>query len=283
MRKFAIFFVVTTFLIITSLKFTHITTFYNQIKKSIKTTNWIRVIRKIDDSANQFNILRKKIKIDISAGSAFLSSPDQNEITSNLLSLELADDEDHLVRKSPILWAHQVGKKVVRKVPDTALLGALVLILSELLRRGVNSNSDTLPPVIREFANATIIELDSKLEMLSSLEWKVDPFFKVELENLQSQPLEVIDRFIVQQILPSVDKDFAPFLLKYMVGDAKRVKTITQSVKDLIQLSTVLLEGTSMKGPNVLDRTTSNIIEQVDLVGQSIEEGKTLRYIYINM
>ena len=161
-------------------------------------------------------------------------------------------------------------------MPDTALLGVLVLIASELLRRGVNSNSETLPPLIREFANATIIELDLKLEMLSSLEWKIDPFLKAELENLQTQPLEVIDKFIVNSILPSVDKDFAPFLLKYMVGDTKKVKTITQSLKDLIQLSMVLLEGTgtgSFQGPTSLDRTTSTIIEQVDLVGQSIEEG----------
>ena len=249
------------------------------IRTSIETANWIKVFSNIDHTLDKFKKLRKRIRFDISAGYGSISSPEETESNLELLTPEVLDEI--LLPKSPVLWAHQVGKRVVRKVPDTALLGVLVLISSELLRRAVNSNSETLPPVIREFAKATILELDTKLEILSSLEWKVDPFLRAELENLQTQPLEVIDKFIVTSILPSVDKDFAPFLLKYMVGDTKKVKTITQSLKDLIQLSMVLLEGTgSLQGslrsqnPTVLDRTTTTIIEQVDLVGQSIEEGK---------
>ena len=276
MRKLYIFFLVsaTAFLFTTGLKFTRIKTFFSKVKTSIKTANWLKVFSKIDHNLNNLNVLRKRLKFDIAAGYSSISSPEETEPDINYLLADIMDEK--LGPKSPVLWAHQVGKRVVRKVPDTALLGVLVLIASELLRRGVNSNSETLPPLIREFANATIIELDLKLEMLSSLEWKIDPFLKAELENLQTQPLEVIDKFIVNSILPSVDKDFAPFLLKYMVGDTKKVKTITQSLKDLIQLSMVLLEGTgtgSFQGPTSLDRTTSTIIEQVDLVGQSIEEG----------
>jgi hypothetical protein len=279
MRKILIFFIVATaFLILTTgLKFTRIKLYYKKIEKSIKTANWIKVFSKLDFQVSQFKKFQKRLKIDISAGCGSISSPEPSFLSS--LSTELIDDRTAPV--SPVLWAHQVGKKVVRKVPDTALLGVLVLIASELLRRGINTNSDTLPPVVREFANATIVELDAKLEKLSSLEWRVDGFFKEELENLQAQPLEVIDKFIVNSILPSVDKDFAPFLLKYMVGDAKRVKTITQSIKDLIQLSMVLLEGSgrllegkeNIQGPSYFDKTTSSIIEQVDLVGQNIEEG----------
>lgn len=280
MRKCYVFFLVsaTAFLFTTGLKFTRITSLVRKVKTSIKNANWIKVFSKIDHSLGNLNTLRKRIKFDISAGYSSISSSEEAPPDVSYLLVDIMDDKQG--PKSPLLWAHQVGKRVVRKVPDTALLGVLVLIASELLRRGVDSNSDTLPPVIREFANATIAELDAKLERLSSLDWKIDPFLKAELENLQTQPLEVIDKFIVTSILPSVDKEFAPFLLKYMVGDTKKVKTITQSLKDLIQLSTVLLEGTitgtgprSFPGPTALDRTTSTIIEQVDLVGQSIEEG----------
>jgi hypothetical protein len=272
MKKISVFFVIATaFILATGLKFTRISSFYSKITTKIKTANWIKVFSKMDYAIIKLNKFKKRIKIDFSAGCGAISSPDV-EVIPVLLD-ELLIDES-LVQKSPVLWAHQVGRKIVRKVPDTALLGVLVLIASELLKRGLNSNSDTLPPLVREFANSTIIELDAKLEKLSSLDWKVDPFFKAELENLQTQPLEVIDKFIVTSILPSVDKDFAPFLLKYMVGDTKRVKTITQSLKDLIQLSLVLLEGTGgVLYPSALDRTTTTIIEQVDLVGQSIEEG----------
>ena len=275
MRKLRTFLLLllTTNLFITGLKFTRLNTFIDGIKTSTKPANWIKILSKVDNTLRHLNKLRKHVRLDISAGYGSISSPEKAEANLDILSIDILESSI-VIPKSPVLWAHQVGKRVVRKVPDTALLGVLVLIASELLRRGVNSNSDTLPPLIREFANATIIELDAKLEMLSSLEWKVDPFLRAELENLQTQPLEVIDKFIVTSILPSVDKDFAPFLLKYMVGDTKKVKTITQSLKDLIQLSMVLLEGAgNLQGPTALDKTTSTIIEQVDLVGQSIEEG----------
>ena len=276
MRKLRTFLLLllTTNLFITGLKFTRLNTFIDGIKTSTKPANWIKILSKVDNTLRHLNKLRKHVRLDISAGYGSISSPEKAEANLDILSIDILESSI-VIPKSPVLWAHQVGKRVVRKVPDTALLGVLVLIASELLRRGVNSNSDTLPPLIREFANATIIELDAKLEMLSSLEWKVDPFLRAELENLQTQPLEVIDKFIVTSILPSVDKDFAPFLLKYMVGDTKKVKTITQSLKDLIQLSMVLLEGAgNLQGPTALDKTTSTIIEQVDLVGQSIEEGE---------
>ena len=276
MRKLRTFLLLllTTNLFITGLKFTRLNTFIDGIKTSTKPANWIKILSEVDNTLRHLNKLRKHVRLDISAGYGSISSPEKAEANLDILSIDILESSI-VIPKSPVLWAHQVGKRVVRKVPDTALLGVLVLIASELLRRGVNSNSDTLPPLIREFANATIIELDAKLEMLSSLEWKVDPFLRAELENLQTQPLEVIDKFIVTSILPSVDKDFAPFLLKYMVGDTKKVKTITQSLKDLIQLSMVLLEGAgNLQGPTALDKTTSTIIEQVDLVGQSIEEGE---------
>ena len=242
---------------------------------------WMAVIGNTRATFKALQRLRNELNIDFSSGRGDISSPEDEPVHMTALTenrrasmvevqsglefvgaQEAADD-------STVLWVHQVGKQVVRKVPDTALLGVLVIIAAELLRRGVNANRDTLPPVLRDFAETTITELDLKLETLSSLDWKVDPFFQGELENLQTQPLEVIDKFIVAQILPSVDKDFAPFLLKYMTGDTERVKTVTRNVKDLIELAVEILKIERVAS---LQLTKSSIIEQVDLVGSNIEE-----------
>jgi hypothetical protein len=225
--------------------------------------------------------LRNELNIDFSSGRGDISSPEEDPIHMTALTenkrasmTEVQSGIEFVGAQagaddSTVLWVHQVGKQVVRKVPDTALLGVLVIIAAELLRRGVNANRDTLPPLLRDFAETTITELDLKLETLSSLDWKVDPFFQGELENLQTQPLEVIDKFIVAQILPSVDKDFAPFLLKYMTGDTERVKTVTRNVKDLIELAVEILKIERVAS---LQLTKSSIIEQVDIVGNNIEE-----------
>ena len=268
-------------------RFSRIQSFLSQIMITKKKTNWLAVFKEVQLTADKIDRLWKTVKFDIAAGYGAISSP---AIDASALEPELSTFEV-IPRKSPVLWAHQVSKRAVQKAPDKALLGGFVLIASELLRRGVNSEKYPLPPLLREFANTTSTELDSKLEMLSSLEWKADPFLKGEYENLQSQPLEVLDKFIVTSILPAVDKELAPFLLKSMVGDTNQVKVIVQSLKDVIKLSMVLLEKTatgniqtvapSLIAPSLLDqttstinKTTSTIIDQVDFVGQGIEEGK---------
>ena len=272
-----------------ALSVTSIQTYISGVKLSFKKTNWIAVIKKVNRAADKLDALRKSIKLDISAGYGAISSPDIDPSEYDEIILE-----DFESRKSPVLWAHQVGRQAVQKAPDKALLGGLVLIASELFRRGVNSEKYPLPLSIREFAHTTSIELDTKLEQLSSLEWKADPFLKQEYENLQAQPLEVIDKFISSNILPSVDKDLAPLLLKSLV-DRGKVKVITTSIKDLIKLSMVLLRNTAtgnipsvlppQLAPSILDQTTSSIdmttstiIEQVDIVSQGIEEGTYCTY-----
>ena len=221
-----------------------------------QSTHQIDVLAVIRNVRSTFKVLTKVkngFNIDLSSGCGDISSPDGRPVHESLvahrrtlLTEESAFNSIEMVQpageESTILWVHQMGKQVVQKVPDTALLGVLVIIAAELLRRGVNANRDTLPPVVRDFAETTILELDMKLETLSALDWKVDPFFQAELENLGSQPLEVIDKFIVSQVLPLVDKDFAPFLLKYMTGDTERIKTVTTNVKDLIELAVEILK-----------------------------------------
>ena len=208
------------------------------------------VIRNVRSTLNVLTKMKNGFNLDLSSGCGDISSPDGRPVHESLvahrralLTEESVSNSIEMVQPAgEILWVHQMGKQVVQKVPDTALLGVLVIVAAELLRRGVNANRDTLPPVVRDFAETTILELDMKLETLSALDWKVDPFFQAELENLGSQPLEVIDRFIVAQILPLVDKDFAPFLLKYMTGDTERIKTVTTNVKDLIELAVEILK-----------------------------------------
>ena len=259
------------------------------LRSKVKTINWIAVLRTAQDTGDEFRRLKKVVKFDISAGYGSISSPiDPTDPDLDLLDVEV------ITRKSPVLWAHQVGRKYVQKVPDKALLGGLVLIASELLKRGVKNEKLILSPRVREIANMTSAELDSKLEMLSSLEWKVDPFLKGEYDNLQSQPLEVIDRFIVTSILPNVEKELTPFM-NSMVGDTDKVKVAVQNLKDAIKGSMVLLEKTANENiqtlappvialslqnqtTSTIDIASSNIIDKVDSVGQGVEEG-----IYCNI
>ena len=254
------------------------------LRSKVKTINWIAVLRTAQDTGDEFRRLRKAIKFDISAGYGSISSPiDPTDPDLDLLDVEV------ITRKSPVLWAHQVGRKYVQKVPDKALLGGLVLIASELLKRGVKNEKLILSPRVREIANMTSAELDSKLEMLSSLEWKVNPFLKGEYDNLQSQPLEVIDRFIVTSILPNVEKELTPFM-NSMVGDTDKVKAAVKNLKDAIKGSMTMLEKTANENiqtlappvialslqnqtTSTIDSASSNIIDKVDSVGQGVEEG----------
>ena len=259
------------------------------LRSKVKTINWIAVLMTAQDTVDEFRRLRKAVKFDVSAGYGSISSP----IVQTDPDLDLLDVEV-ITRKSPVLWAHQVGRKYVQKVPDKALLGGLVLIASELLKRGIKNEKLILSPRVREIANMTSAELDSKLEMLSSLEWKVDPFLKGEYDNLQSQPLEVIDRFIVTSILPNVEKELTPFM-NSMVGDTDKVKVAVKNLKDAIKGSMVMLEKTANENiqtlappiialslqnqtTSTIDSASSNIIDKVDSVGQGVEEG-----MYCNM
>ena len=169
---------------------------------------WLRVVRHVRATLRVLNKIKNSLTVDLSSGQGDISSPDGQPVhvsailhnrersvssaSSSSTSFLPAADAALLASgievvpsrstsaaangdgdDSTLLWVHQVGKRVVRKVPDTALLGVLVLVAAELLRRGVNTNRDTMPPLLRDFAEKTITELDTKLEQLSSLEWQV--------------------------------------------------------------------------------------------------------------
>eukprot|EP01036_Dinobryon_divergens_P033756 gene33756-43624_t len=143
---------------------------------------------------------------------------------------------------SNLLRVYKMGKKVVRKVPDNALLGLLALISTELLQREVFKQSSFLPPLMRTVANTTMNELDLKLDLLTYLNWDFDPFIQNELENLQLQPWEAIDRFFLSDFFTKIELDITPTLSK-LNGDPKKVKEITKNIKDLVKLLAVVLAG----------------------------------------
>ena len=216
------------------------------------------------------------LQVDFSAGAGSLSSPEKlvhvpQLVYGNRTGAGGEGGDRASGTAPPLLLAHQLGKKMVKKLPDSALLGVLVLIASELLQREVNTQFLTLPPVLRALANNTALELDTKLEFLSSLQWDVDPFLRAEIENLNKQPLEVIDRFIVTEILPRVDNQLSP-VLSNLIGDPNSVSLITRNIKDLIQVISVVITADSQneRRPATL---TDTVMKQVDLVGETVEEG----------
>ena len=193
-----------------------------------------------------------RFDVDFSAGAGALSSPEKMVYVPQMASAARGGGDgggnatssgsgaaSGLV-ETPLLLAHQMGKRIVKKLPDSALLGVLVLIASELLQREVNTKFLRLPPLVRELVNSTALELDAKLEFLSSLQWDVDPFLRAEIENLQNQPLELVDKFVVTEILPRVDRELSP-MLNNLIGDPRRVSKITASIKELIQSASVVV------------------------------------------
>jgi len=254
--------------------------------QSLESIDWLAVISHSNNIIINIKKL-KNIKIDFTAGSSSISLPlidrieqynNNDDIYNNsTLYYEYLQQQQE---PQPILLVHQLGKKVVRKLPSAALLGVVVLISSELLQREINTKSYQLPPLLQEIANSTIFELDTKLEYLSSVKWDLDPFFAAEIENLQTQPLEVIDRYIVKELLPRVDKELSPVLSK-LITDPTKVKKITANIKDLLNLgsSLILTEQASRNSNNInnnINKYTNQILQQifdqVDTVGQYMED-----------
>jgi hypothetical protein len=189
---------------------------------------------------------------------------------------------DAIDTESPggLLLAHQLGKKFVKRVSDQGLLAILVLISSELLQRGYRDKSPLMPPILRDVANVTIAELDEKLEKLSALEWQVDPFLQSEMDRLQTQPIELLDKYIVSDILPLVDSQVGP-VLSSLVADPRQVKQLTASLKTLVKATAVLVLGPEsqrregLRGPDWFSRfgeaTQTSVLEQLDKAGFVVE------------
>lgn len=116
-------------------------------------------------------VVKRIPKFDCSSGAGRLSVPQQH-LASVLDDAGRAErDRTGMPPVGPLLRAHQVGKKAVGQLPDAALLGALVLVSNELIKREYTSKFTALSPYIRDLANSTLAELNTKLETLSELEW----------------------------------------------------------------------------------------------------------------
>lgn len=227
-------------------------------------------------------------RIDLTAGSIYMSHPElyytttsttgsnhtATSIQSGLLYLlpmfnrdsrsgsssSSIQDPRLAYRSSAILKVHQVSAKLLRKVPDYALIGAFTLIITELLKREVAKQLIVLPPKMQEFMNKTMIELDTKLETITSLQFDIDPFLKSEYDKLQAQPIEIIDKFITTDIIKRVETDFPPLLKKFLRDD-KTIYLITQKVLELVRLVSIVLlrPGTlSVTGRDAITTTTTS-------------------------
>lgn len=247
---------------------------------------WWRLTTKVLSIMDRYESFRKTVPpVDFSGGAGQISVPREDDsliwkMNDPLFNETPSASNMTYERKPQILLAHQMGKRIAKKLPDGALLGVLVIIASELLQRENEQNFIRLPPQIRTYVNATAYELDQKLEFLSSMQWNADSFLRTEIENMQKQPLEVVNKFLVSEILPKVDKELSP-LLSSLVGDPKTATLITGNIKSLIKVSSmVLLNSTSidqytsignLTAVNPISETTSKILDQVDYIGELAE------------
>lgn len=191
----------------------------------------VRVIFRAEKLLKELQV--EMIDLDFSAGTVALSSPPDELPLSAYLSNDMNVSSDQ-TPSAAVLYL-QMGKRAIKRVPDGALLGMLVLISTELLQREVSTKSPMLPPLVRDLANSTLEELDQKLELLSRLEWRVDPFIQSELGSLRIQPIDAFERYISSEILPWVDIEGSSFLSRF-VSDPEQVKALVQSMKDIIKL-----------------------------------------------
>lgn len=252
--------------------------------------NWIQTLNnvgKIVTTIERFPFFLLINKIDLTGGARVISWNDMEEpeVFSDFVLIPLTHESarnDNLVilgdtvvkRKPGLLKVHQLGRNMIKKLPDGVLLGLLAFISTELVQREVGKQAYAMPTVMREIANRTLLELDDKLELLTALQWNFEPFLQGEYDNLQTQPVEIIDKYLVSELLLRLDKDLSPYLTK-MVADPKKVKDITNKLKDVVQVISVLvlprINSLDSSTFSQLQKTTSLLVESVESVGISIE------------
>lgn len=254
--------------------------------------NWIEILNRAGSTISRIEksrLLRSIASADFTAGAVSISTPPiSSESMLQMENTELEDDENMASMYRSTLGKsitvngtrpglarmHRLSRTIIRKVPDGALIGIVALITTELIQREVIRQSTSFPPIMQALANRTLSELDGKLQLLSFLQWNFEPFLRVEVENLQTQPVELLDKYIVTEILQRVDKELSPFLTK-LLADPGKVKDITAKIKDIIKLLALLVIKPSNRVSNSpLGKTTNSIIENVEVVGMSVESGK---------
>ena len=236
----------------------------------------------------------KQIDFDITSGAYMISLPEDHyeEIEKlrkqpkviSIMSIFNGKTTNitYLPQVTPLFRVHRFGRKVFNKFPDSALLGILTLSSLELIKRQLNSESFglSLPPMLKEAANITTENLNAKLEMLSSLSYDVELFSKTELEFLQSQPLEVIEKYIIKELLPKIDKDLSPILVK-LIANPEKISFVTKMINQFIHNTTLEFNKSYVGKSYIVEtlpihETAMKIVENVDKVGLSFEEGKLM-------
>lgn len=245
--------------------------------------NILTVIDKVGDFVDFLDDLHD-IQFDMSAGSSQISTIEDSQANNTRVTIVYEEGKGSPVeyirdsvlnavstgKPSPLLRIHKFGRRAIKGIPDDTLLGILVLIASELLQRELSYKAPLVPTIFREIANTTITELDSKLQLLSQLSWDFDPFLQKEFDNLQSQPLEAIDRFLVTEVLPRLDKELSPILPK-LATDPAKLNKLTKNIKELGQMLTYALLKPSLTANTTMDL---KIVDKIDDVGKSMEEGE---------
>jgi len=216
-------------------------------------------------------------KIDRNLIKAWYYKPDFSAGAGSLSCPELSNTYEEVIipfpPNPPQVKAQQLAKKAIRKLPDAFLIGFLILMSTELMQRTVASEEINIPPLVKEIANTTINELNFKLDQLSHYHWNMEPFLKSELESLQSLPFEAIDKYIVNEILPKIDKDIYPVISKF-VGDPEQVSSITRQLKSLLEMFIMLLINNEVKdAKNPLDRPSfTKLLNHIDQMGSDMEK-----------
>lgn len=123
------------------------------------------------------------------------------------------------------------------------------MISIELINREASRQMETMPPIMRTITNTTLIELDKKIKKFSQYEWNLDPFLREEFENLQLQPIEKIDRFIVTDILPKVEKELTPILTR-LIANPTTARQLTSGITDIISLLSFLSINNNINSNN---------------------------------
>lgn len=262
---------------------TYLRRFRSLFNKQVQKESWIDKISSTIEGIEKV----QRFNIDFSSGAYMISSEpiqmiesDSDTAELNLISIIDGGKTNitYTSQRTPILRIHQFSQKFLKKFPDSALLGILVLTSLELIQRQINNQP--MSPIIKDAANITTTNLGTKLEILSSLSWDVDPFLKSELDALQSQPLEVVEKFILKDLLPRIDKDISPVLLR-MIADPQKVSAVTSFIKQFINETA---DEMSRSGEPILPvqtkaqvkETVLKISQNVDLVGNTFEQSKKI-------
>jgi hypothetical protein len=214
-------------------------------------------------------IWQSLLKVDLTCGVHQLSSPGIKPHNITIPS-PLETDVSIVPAANFQSRLNKIGKNAVKRFPDNVLLGILVLISTELIKREVVSKPK-YPPAVRELADSVIKELEVKIEYLSLINWNLDPLLQSEMLRLQTEPLEVIDKYLVSEILPNIDKELSPYFLKF-TGDPKSVAQGIENIKDIITLISVLLVRYEDQ-PASLKKINGDFLKQIDQIGAQVERG----------